>query len=73
MRLPLAPAANSTEAMDAAMPTQMVDTRKKMNNILAACTGQPLETIERDTERDHYMTAQEAVEYGLVDKVITAR
>ena len=51
----------------------LVYTRKKMNNILAACTGQPLETIERDTERDHYMTAQEAVEYGLVDKVITAR
>ncbi len=51
----------------------LVYTRKKMIIILAACTGQPLETIERDTERDHYMTAQEAVEYGLVDKVITAR
>lgn len=44
--------------------------REKLNKILAERTGQPLEVIQRDTERDHYMTAQEAVAYGLVDQVI---
>ena len=47
-------------------------TKKKLNAILAANTGQPLEVIERDTERDNYMTAQEAKEYGLVDAVIAS-
>ena len=47
-------------------------TKKKLNEILAANTGQPLEVIERDTERDNYMTAQEAKEYGLVDAVIAS-
>jgi ATP-dependent Clp protease protease subunit len=41
-----------------------------LNEILAHCTGQPLEVIERDTERDFYMDAQQAVEYGLVDQVL---
>ncbi|MCI8711014.1 MAG: ATP-dependent Clp endopeptidase proteolytic subunit ClpP [Ruminococcus sp.] len=45
-------------------------TRKKLNEILAANTGQPLEVIERDTERDNFMPAQEAKEYGLIDEVI---
>lgn len=45
-------------------------TKKKLNEILAANTGQPLEVIERDTERDNYMSALEAKEYGLVDAVI---
>ena len=45
-------------------------TKKKMNEMLAANTGQPIEVIERDTERDNYMTAQEALEYGLIDQVI---
>ncbi len=49
---------------------QILKTKKKLNEILAANTGQPLEIIERDTERDNYMTAQEAKEYGLVDAVI---
>ena len=44
-----------------------------MNTILSQNTGKPLEVIERDTERDNYMEAQEALEYGLVDKVITKR
>ena len=44
---------------------------KKLNEILAANTGQPLEVIERDTERDNYMTAEEAVKYGLIDAVIS--
>ena len=47
--------------------------RDKMNKLLAAQTGNPLEIIERDTERDNYMTADEAAEYGLVDKVITKK
>ncbi len=45
-------------------------TRKRLNEILAANTGQPLETIQVDTERDNFMSAEEAKEYGLVDEVI---
>lgn len=48
-------------------------TKKKLNQILSERTGQPLEIVERDTERDNFMTAQEALEYGLVDKVIEKR
>ena len=44
--------------------------RKRLNEILASNTGQPLEVIQRDTERDNFMTALEAKEYGLVDEVI---
>ena len=44
--------------------------KSRLNEILAQCTGQPLEVIERDTERDFYMDAQQAVEYGLVDQVL---
>lgn len=47
--------------------------RSNINEILAAETGKPLEQIERDTERDNFMTAQEAADYGLIDKVITKR
>lgn len=50
---------------------QILKTKKKLNEILAANTGKPLEVIEQDTERDNYMTAQEAMEYGLIDRVIT--
>ena len=50
---------------------QILKTKKKLNEILAANTGQPLEVIERDTERDNYMTAEEAKAYGLIDEVIT--
>lgn len=52
---------------------KILHTRQKLNEILAEKTGQPLEVIERDTERDTYMTAQQALEYGLIDKVITSR
>ncbi|MDF0728305.1 ATP-dependent Clp endopeptidase proteolytic subunit ClpP [Cytobacillus sp. S13-E01] len=45
--------------------------REKLNIILSERTGQPLEVIERDTERDNFMTADRALEYGLVDKVLT--
>ncbi len=48
-------------------------TRKTLNTILAEKTGQTLETIERDTERDNFMSAAEALEYGLIDKVIEKR
>lgn len=51
----------------------MVATRDKMNRILSENTGRPLEEIIRDTERDNYMTAEEAKEYGLIDKVIYKR
>ena len=48
-------------------------TREKLNKILSQNTGRPLSDIERDTERDNFMSAAEAAEYGLVDKVITQR
>ena len=51
----------------------IVRTREKLNKMLSEYTGQPVETINRDTERDNFMTAQEALEYGLIDKVITSR
>ena len=52
---------------------QILKTRQRLNEILAANTGKPLEVIARDTERDNYMTAQEAKEYGLIDRVIVSR
>ena len=48
-------------------------TRSNLNKILAENTGKPLEIIEQDTERDNFMSAAEAAEYGLIDKVITKR
>ena len=51
----------------------ILKTRKKLNEILAANTGQTYEQIATDTERDNYMTAEEAKEYGLIDGVITSR
>ncbi len=47
--------------------------RNRMNRLLSEMTGQPLDVIERDTDRDNYMTAEDAVQYGLVDKVIANR
>ncbi len=52
---------------------QILSTRRKLNEYLAANTGQPLEVIERDTERDHWMSAAEAKAYGLVDAVVENR
>ena len=51
----------------------MVKTREKLNKLLSERTGQNLEKIERDTERDNYMTAQEALEYGLIDGILDKR
>ncbi len=52
---------------------QILKIKKKLNEILAENTGKALEVIERDTERDHFMSAEEAREYGLIDKVIYKR
>ena len=49
---------------------EILKTRKMINGILAENSGQPIEQIERDTERDHYLTAQEAVDYGLLDGIM---
>ena len=51
----------------------MVRTREKLNKLLSERTGQSLETIERETERDNYMTAEEALEYGLIDGILDKR
>ncbi len=50
---------------------RLIKIKKKLNQMLADATGQPLEVIERDTERDNFMSAEEAKQYGLIDKVIT--
>ena len=52
---------------------RIIKIKAKLNSLLAEQTGKPLETIESDTERDNFMTANEACEYGLVDKVITKK
>ena len=52
---------------------QILKTRERLNQILADNTGKPLDVIVADTERDNYMTAEEAKAYGLVDHVITKR
>ena len=52
---------------------EIIKTREALNKILAERTGQTLEKVTRDTERDYYMTAAEAAEYGIVDKVIDKR
>ena len=51
----------------------MIRTREKLNKLLSDRTGQPIERINQDTERDHYMTAQEALEYGLIDGIMDKR
>ena len=53
--------------------TQILKIRENINNILAENTGRSIEEIKRDTERDNYMTAQEAMDYGLIDRVIKNR
>ena len=52
---------------------EILKTRKKLNEILAANTGRTFEQLEVDTERDNYMTAQEALEYGLIDRIVENR
>lgn len=52
---------------------EILSLRERLNEILAANTGQPIERIREDTERDHFMSAEDAVSYGLVDKVLVSR
>ena len=52
---------------------QILRVKKTMNQLLAEHTGQPLKTIEKDVERDHYMTADQALKYGLIDEIIAPR
>ena len=52
---------------------EILSLRAKLNDMLAKHTGQPVETIEKDTDRDNFMSAEEAMRYGLVDKVLTSR
>lgn len=52
---------------------EIIKTRARLNRILSENSGQPLDVIERDTERDHWMTAEEAKAYGLIDEVVTSR
>ena len=62
------------QATDIQIQAQLIQkTKDRLNKILAENTGKPLEEIQRDTERDHFMTADEACAYGLVDKVIAKR
>lgn len=62
------------QATDMRIHTEWIlDTKKRLNIMLSEATGQPLEVIERDTERDNFMTAQQALEYGLIDKIIDKR
>ncbi|NLW77817.1 MAG: ATP-dependent Clp endopeptidase proteolytic subunit ClpP [Ruminococcaceae bacterium] len=55
------------------MAERILKMRQKLNVLLAEATGQPLEVVERDTDRDHFMSADEAKEYGLVDKILVPR
>jgi len=52
---------------------EILDVRERLNNILANHTGQPLEQIQKDTDRDFFMSASQSVEYGLIDEVMTNR
>ncbi len=62
------------QASDIAIHAEKIlATKKLMNKILSERTGQPLERIERDVDRDHFLTAQNALDYGLVDEIIAAR
>lgn len=49
---------------------QLLKTRKRLNNILKENSGKPIEKIEKDTERDHWMDSKETLDYGLIDKIL---
>ena len=65
------PQAQATEIKIAA--DHILKTRERINRILAENMGKPIEFVERETERDNFLTAEEAVEYGLADKIIYNR
>ncbi len=52
---------------------KIIEIRERINRILAERTGQPLEKVAKDTDRDYYMTAEEAKKYGIIDEVITRK
>ena len=52
---------------------RMLKIKENLNNILSRNTGQPLDVIKRDTERDNFMDAEEAMKYGLIDNIVTKR
>ena len=52
---------------------EILSLRQRLNEIMATHTGQPIERIERDTDRDNFLSASESAEYGLIDKVLTSR
>ena len=52
---------------------EILKTKERVNELLAAETGQPLARVKKDTERDHWLSAQEAVEYGLIDRIVQSR
>ena len=58
---------------DKIVAENILKTKKKLNEMLAANTGKPIEQVEKDTDRDNYMSAQEALEYGIIDRVIEHR
>ncbi|MRI34802.1 ATP-dependent Clp endopeptidase, proteolytic subunit ClpP [Endozoicomonas sp. OPT23] len=62
------------QASDIAIHAQEILTiKERLNNILAHHTGQPMEIVEKDTDRDNFMSAEQAMEYGLIDKVLSSR
>ena len=62
------------QATDIQIDTQhILQSRQRLNRILSENTGKSIEEIAADTERDHYMSAQEALEYGLIDKILGSR
>ena len=61
---------NANELITVAGHSNAPAKKERMNEILAERTGQPIEVIERDTDRDNFMTASQAVDYGLIDKVL---
>lgn len=65
--------ANGTASDIRIAADQVLKMKEKLNQILAHNTGRTIEEIEKDTDRDHFMSAQEALEYGLIDQVITHR
>jgi ATP-dependent Clp protease protease subunit len=52
---------------------EILELRQRLNRLMAEHTGQPLEVIERDTERDRFMSAEQSLEYGLIDAVVSSR
>ena len=71
---PLGGIGGHTQATDMKIHTdRILKMKDKLNRMLAENTGKPLETIQNDTERDNFMSAEEAREYGLIDKVVEKR